>query len=51
MGFGDGDLDSPTARWLYRTMRAAELAGQDAAMAARQAVPARDLTGARDIPP
>src|SRR5205823_464267 len=30
-GTADGELDTPTARWLYRTMRAAELAGADPA--------------------
>jgi len=38
------------ARWLYRTMRAAELAGVDPAKAVREAVGSRDLAGARDIP-
>jgi hypothetical protein len=49
-GITEGGLDSPTARWLYRTMRAAELAGADPAETVRHAVQARDLTGARDIP-
>jgi predicted RecB family endonuclease len=49
-GITDGGLDSPTSRWLYRTMRTAELAGGDPADTVRQAVAARDLTGARDIP-
>jgi hypothetical protein len=49
-GIRNGELDSPTARWLYRTMRAAELAGEDPARAVRQAVATRDLAGARDIP-
>jgi hypothetical protein len=49
-GIADGGLDSPTARWLYRTMRAAELAGEDPARAVREAVSSRDLAGARDIP-
>jgi AAA domain/TrwC relaxase len=49
-GVGRGQLDTPTARWLYRTMRAAELAGEDPALAVRSAVASRDLTGARDIP-
>jgi hypothetical protein len=43
-------LGSPTARWLYRTMRAAELAGADPGEAVRQAVRSRDLNGVRDIP-
>ena len=50
-GIGGGsELDTPTARWLYRTMRAAELAGEDPAVAVRSAVASRDLSGARDIP-
>jgi conjugative relaxase-like TrwC/TraI family protein len=49
-GITNGGLDSPTARWLYRTMRAADLAGQDPATAVREAVQSRDLAGARDIP-
>jgi hypothetical protein len=49
-GITDARLDSPTARWLYRTMRAAELAGEDPATAVREAVRSHDLTGARDIP-
>jgi AAA domain/TrwC relaxase len=49
-GITDGRLGSPTARWLYRTMRAAELAGEDPATAVRDAVQSHDLTGARDIP-
>jgi hypothetical protein len=49
-GIGCAGLDAPTARWLYRTMRAAELAGEDPAVAVRSAVASRDLSGARDIP-
>jgi AAA domain/TrwC relaxase len=49
-GMTDARLGSPTARWLYRTMRAAELAGEDPAEAVRDAVQSHDLTGARDIP-
>jgi hypothetical protein len=49
-GIRNAELDSPTARWLYRTMRAAELAGADPAEAVRRAVRSRDLSGARDIP-
>jgi AAA domain/TrwC relaxase len=49
-GIADGELDSPTARWLYRTMRAAELAGADPAETVWHAVRSRDLKGARDIP-
>ena len=40
---------SPQARWLHRTLRAAELAGLDPAEVIRTAVASRDLTGARDI--
>jgi hypothetical protein len=49
-GIGGGVLETPTARWLYRTMRAAELAGEDPALVLREVVAARDLSGARDIP-
>jgi hypothetical protein len=37
------------ARWLWRTMRAAELAGLDPAQALAAAIAERDLTGARDV--
>jgi hypothetical protein len=40
---------SHQARWLYRTLRSAELAGLDPAEVARSAIEARDLAGARDI--
>ena len=40
---------SPQARWLFRTLRAAELAGLDPAEVIRSAIDSRDLTGARDI--
>ena len=40
---------SPQARWLFRTLRAAELAGLDPAEVARMAIESRDLAGARDI--
>jgi hypothetical protein len=38
------------ATWLWRTLRAAELAGLDPAEALATAIGERDLTGARDIP-
>jgi hypothetical protein len=38
------------ARWLWRTLRAAELAGHDPAQVLAAAIGERDLTGARDIP-
>jgi hypothetical protein len=38
------------ARWLWRTIRAAELAGLDPAQALAAAIGERDLTGARDLP-
>jgi AAA domain/TrwC relaxase len=38
------------AKWLWRTMRAAELAGLDLAQVLAAAVGERDLTGARDVP-
>jgi AAA domain len=40
---------SHQARWLYRTLRSAELAGLDPAEVARSAIESRDLAGARDI--
>jgi hypothetical protein len=40
---------SHQARWLFRTLHAAELAGLDPAEVIRTAIAARDLTGARDI--
>jgi hypothetical protein len=40
---------SPQVRWLYRTLRSAELAGLDPAEVARSAIESRDLAGARDI--
>src|SRR5262249_61948500 len=49
-GITDGELDTPTARWLYRTMRAAELAGADPGEAVTHAIRSRDMDGARDIP-
>jgi AAA domain/TrwC relaxase len=49
-GMDNGALHTPTARWLYRTMRSAELAGSDPGEVVRQAVQSRDLNGARDIP-
>ncbi len=38
------------ARWLWRTPRAAELAGLDPAQILAAAIAERDLAGARDIP-
>ena len=38
------------ARWLWRTLRAAELAGHDPAQVLADAIAERDLAGARDIP-
>jgi hypothetical protein len=40
---------SHQARWLYRTLRAAELAGLDPADVIRTAIATRDLAGSRDI--
>jgi hypothetical protein len=37
------------ARWLYRTLRSAELAGLDPADVIRHAVESRDLAGTRDV--
>src|SRR4029077_19685221 len=42
-GITEGGLRSATARWRYRTMRAAELAGAAPAETVRQAVASRDL--------
>jgi len=38
------------ARWLWRTIRAAELAGLDAGQVLAAAIGERDLAGARDVP-
>ncbi len=38
------------AKWLWRTLHAAELAGQDPAQVLADAIAERDLAGARDIP-
>ena len=38
------------ARWLWRTLRAAELAGLDAAQILADAIAERDLAGSRDVP-
>jgi hypothetical protein len=40
---------SHQAKWLYRTLRSAELAGLDPADVARSAIESRDLGGARDV--
>ena len=40
---------SHRARWLYRTLHAAELAGLDPANVIRTAIASRDLAGSRDI--
>jgi AAA domain/TrwC relaxase len=40
---------SHQARWLYRTLRSAELAGLDPAEVTQSAIASRDLAGARDI--
>jgi hypothetical protein len=40
---------SHQARWLFRTLHAAELAGLDPAEVTRTAIACRDLAGARDI--
>jgi len=40
---------SPHPRWLFRTLRGAELAGLDPAEVLRTAIDSRDLAGARDI--
>jgi hypothetical protein len=38
------------AKWLWRTMRAAELAGRDLQQVLAAVIGERDLTGARDVP-
>jgi hypothetical protein len=43
-----GEL-SHQARWLFRTLHAAELAGMDPAEVIRTAIASRDLAGSRDI--
>ncbi len=48
-GYESEKLDSPQATWLWRTMRAAEAAGLDAAEVADHAIRGRSLTGARDV--
>ena len=40
---------SHQAKWLYRTLRAAELAGLDPEKVTRTAIESRDLSGARDV--
>ena len=40
---------SHKAKWLFRTLRAAELAGLDPGEVTRTAITSQDLTGARDI--
>jgi len=40
---------SPQATWLYRTMKAAELAGLDAAEVTQTAIRSRSLGGTRDV--
>ena len=40
---------SPKAKWLFRTLRAAELAGLDPGEVTRIAISSQDLAGARDI--
>jgi AAA domain len=41
---------SPQEKWLWQTLRAAELAGLDAAQVLADAIAERDLAGARDVP-
>jgi hypothetical protein len=42
-------LTSPQATWLWRTLRAAEVAGLDVGAVVQEAVGARSLSGARDV--
>jgi hypothetical protein len=46
---GDRRELSHQARWLWRTLRAAELAGLDAGQVLADAIGERDLAGARDV--
>jgi hypothetical protein len=46
---GDRHEPSHQARWLWRTLRAAELAGLDAGQVLADAISERDLAGARDL--
>jgi conjugative relaxase-like TrwC/TraI family protein len=46
---GYRDQPGHQARWLWRTLRAAELAGLDAGQTLRAAVAERDLAGSRDV--
>ena len=41
---------SHQAKWLFRTLRAAELAGLDAGQVLAEAIGERDLAGSRDVP-
>src|SRR4029077_20636977 len=41
---------SHQARWLWLTLRGAELAGLDAGQGLAEAIAERDLAGARDVP-
>jgi hypothetical protein len=45
----DRSEHSHRARWLFRTLRAAELAGLDPAQALADAIAERDLAGSRDL--
>ena len=47
--FGHRAEPGHQARWLWRTLRAAELAGLDPARVLADAIAARDLAGSRDI--
>ena len=47
-GYRQDDL-GPQATWLYRTLRAAEMAGLDARDVIHAAVDARDLAGSRNV--
>jgi hypothetical protein len=46
---GDRREPSHQAKWLWRTLRAAELAGQDPGQVLAAAIGERDLAGARDL--
>jgi hypothetical protein len=48
--FGHRAEPGHQARWLWRTLRAAELAGLDPARVLAEAIAERDLAGSRDVP-
>lgn len=49
-GRDPSELDSRQAKWLWRTMRAAETAGLDVEAVTREVIVGRSLQGVRDLP-